>query len=1086
MAAQVAPDASLSALLGRHCQASPGAAVAAALPAVLRAHWRDPQARAQAELDPAAAQRLACAGVAGAPTEADRAGWAIELASALVGRGEGAAAQAVLTAVRAETGAWADGGTTWLEGPWQFTQATIHYAASRHAAMRGAMDLALAAFEGGPLADTAWHAAALIGRADGWRRTKALDTAAAALDRAASLLRRLDLERSPLMEMLENQRGVVMFDSGDLEGSMAANRRELLLMSALGRGGDPGALYPLISLASSQTMLSQLDEADATLARAEAMIDVMPTERLDTDPGAAIGVLQMRSSIEIDRGRLERAVQAAERSMAVAEHHGGPNAVRLVQPLYRLGYARMMQGRYPEALRAFERAQNIIERHPGDVPVNTELNLAFGIESTLVKLGDGEAAALKREQLAARLATLRGVDYYRGRLARRQGQVAFERGDWAAVLASLPAAELMRPTLGPQHPYLLDLQGSACVAALRLNPLAADEPAACSELRAALVMTEQAGRSLRFGVFNALAQAEDLRGRREQARELHLQALAAAQSTASPVLTAPALDALATHLRAGNAAERALAVMLGKQAVAEIVRGRELLGSDGAAWDALYAVPRLPVLRRVAGWLADDGRLAESVQVLRALKDQEWFDFTRGGEGSTALVDWTVQELAWQSRRAALGAADAPPGQPIPAPPPSRQTAQERAATEARHSAWTIEESQRAQAWARWLTEAEAAATAAIAPAGGKVPQAPQASALAAARPRAGEAHLWYFAAEGRVHVVVALRAGVRHRVLDVGEAELSRRIGALLIDIARRGEVLPALQALHRDVLAPALALLPRSASQGPVERLVLRLDGVLRLLPFAALHDGQRWVGERMVVEQRLPGAAQPDAVLRRLEGLGATAAVDDLPSLPAVRDELCALVAGEVHGLSAASACALAGPRGPWPGQAWIDAAFDPARLTSVLADTAPQTALHLATHFRLRPGFLARSWLMLGDGQRWTLAQLAAQAMTPRPLVTLSACETAVGGSGAEREGLAGLFLRRGAARVVATLWPVDDRATAALMRSLYAQPALSRVDAAAALRAAQAAVRAQSSRAHPFYWAGFVALAGEDGRLVSAR
>ena len=170
MAAQVAPDASLSALLGRHCQASPGAAVAAALPAVLRAHWRDPQARAQAELDPAAAQRLACAGVAGAPTEADRAGWAIELASALVGRGEGAAAQAVLTAVRAETGAWADGGTTWLEGPWQFTQATIHYAASRHAAMRGAMDLALAAFEGGPLADTAWHAAALIGRADGWQR----------------------------------------------------------------------------------------------------------------------------------------------------------------------------------------------------------------------------------------------------------------------------------------------------------------------------------------------------------------------------------------------------------------------------------------------------------------------------------------------------------------------------------------------------------------------------------------------------------------------------------------------------------------------------------------------------------------------------------------------------------------------------------------------------------------------------------------------------------------------------------------------------------------------------------------------------
>src|SRR5437773_993331 len=56
-----------------------------------------------------------------------------------------------------------------------------------------------------------------------------------------------------------------------------------------------------------------------------------------------------------------------------------------------------------------------------------------------------------------------------------------------------------------------------------------------------------------------------------------------------------------------------------------------------------------------------------------------------------------------------------------------------------------------------------------------------------------------------------------------------------------------------------------------------------------------------------------------------------------------------------------------------------------------------------------------------------------------LVVLSACQTALGGE-IKGEGLIGLtrgFLYAGASRVLATLWEVDDRTTAELMKGFYA-------------------------------------------------
>lgn len=99
--------------------------------------------------------------------------------------------------------------------------------------------------------------------------------------------------------------------------------------------------------------------------------------------------------------------------------------------------------------------------------------------------------------------------------------------------------------------------------------------------------------------------------------------------------------------------------------------------------------------------------------------------------------------------------------------------------------------------------------------------------------------------------------------------------------------------------------------------------------------------------------------------------------------------------------------------------------------------------------------------------------------PVDLVVLSACESALGRQ-MRGEGLVGLtqgFFHAGAARVVVSLWRVDDRATAELMARFYEGMLVDRLAPAAALRRAQLAIRSEPGWQAPYYWAGFV-LQGE--------
>jgi CHAT domain-containing protein len=127
------------------------------------------------------------------------------------------------------------------------------------------------------------------------------------------------------------------------------------------------------------------------------------------------------------------------------------------------------------------------------------------------------------------------------------------------------------------------------------------------------------------------------------------------------------------------------------------------------------------------------------------------------------------------------------------------------------------------------------------------------------------------------------------------------------------------------------------------------------------------------------------------------------------------------------------------------------------------------LHLASHAVFRhdnPLFsaikLADGWLSLYD-----LYSLRLRAA----LVTLSACETGVSdvSAGDEQIGLARGFLQAGAGSVVVSLWPIDDRTTAALMRRFYGYLE-SGLRPTAAMRLSQVDLR--RAYPHPYHWASF--------------
>lgn len=156
-------------------------------------------------------------------------------------------------------------------------------------------------------------------------------------------------------------------------------------------------------------------------------------------------------------------------------------------------------------------------------------------------------------------------------------------------------------------------------------------------------------------------------------------------------------------------------------------------------------------------------------------------------------------------------------------------------------------------------------------------------------------------------------------------------------------------------------------------------------------------------------------------------------------------------------------------------------------------APQsTVIHLATHGVLNNQQPLYSYLMLakaaGDEENDGLLEareIMHMDLRGAELAVLSACDTARGRVGAG-EGIIGMswaFFVAGCRTVVVSQWKVDSGSTARLMIKYYenlkAKSPRAPATKAGALRMAALELIKDERSAHPFYWAGFVMMGGNE-------
>jgi CHAT domain-containing protein/predicted negative regulator of RcsB-dependent stress response len=162
------------------------------------------------------------------------------------------------------------------------------------------------------------------------------------------------------------------------------------------------------------------------------------------------------------------------------------------------------------------------------------------------------------------------------------------------------------------------------------------------------------------------------------------------------------------------------------------------------------------------------------------------------------------------------------------------------------------------------------------------------------------------------------------------------------------------------------------------------------------------------------------------------------------------------------------------------------FNASRATAMSEDLKRYRIIHFATHGLLNSEHPELSGMVFslvdakGKPQNGFLRLHEIYNLSlPAELVVLSACQTGLG-KDVRGEGLIGLtrgFMYAGAKRVVASLWQVDDSATAELMQRFYVKMFRDGLRPAAALREAQVEMWKQNKWKMPYYWAGF-ALQGE--------
>ncbi len=805
------------------------------------------------------------------------------------------------------------------------------------------------------------------------------------------------------------------------------------------------------------------------------------------DTGTALGNL---ASLYQTMGRYTDAFLPFQRSLSISEKANGAEHPSTGNALGSLASLYQTMGRYADALPLLQRALSISEKANGEEhpDTGTALGNLASLYQTMGRYTD--ALPLFQRYLSISEKANGGEHPDTGNALGALADLYRDMGRYAAALPLFQrAVSISERGNGPNHP----LTGVSVNSLARLYQAMSQYADALPLFERALSISEKAlgpGHPLTGMRLIRVAGLHQDMGEPVAAEPLLQRAWGIAMRADSPELSWTTQGGLRD---AYSGSRPDLAIWHGKQAVNTLQATRTMNKSMDEATRRSFVTKNSKAYSALADLLFAQGRLIEGQRVLAMLKESEYFDFIeRDGPSDprTSRAEDTERERPWTARYQEISSqlvALSKEYEEIQRINESVRTPQEKERL-AKLDADLVVGRQAFDAFSVELKKelgrqgGQAASNKRHEEIGAK--ELKNLGALQGTLESLGHGSviLHYLMTDQRLWILLTTPTIQILRQAAIGETDLKVLIGHYRAAIDSRDPKINEMgKALYDLLIGPVAADL----EQAKAETLMLSLDGNLRYFPMAALYDGEKYLTQRyrlaMYTEAARANLKDPVKPQWRFAGFGLTEARANFSPLPSVR--------GELEGMVASG----------FPGDIRLNQDFTADSFKAGLARRPP--VVHIASHFVFKPGTKSDSFLVLGDGSSLSLEAIEHGnfRFSDVDLVTLSACETAMGGgideNGSEVEGFGALVQNQGAKGVIATLWSVADESTGEFMQLFYGyrqgNPGMTKAEAMqkaqeafiegrvalALTEVSRAAVKPPQTTSrvgtdHPYFWAPF--------------
>jgi CHAT domain-containing protein len=310
-----------------------------------------------------------------------------------------------------------------------------------------------------------------------------------------------------------------------------------------------------------------------------------------------------------------------------------------------------------------------------------------------------------------------------------------------------------------------------------------------------------------------------------------------------------------------------------------------------------------------------------------------------------------------------------------------------------------------------------------------------------------------------RMELLVSLPDGIHQIIVPIPAQQLTETVLTFQTNLQTRTHFrfLKQAKQLYDWLIAPIYDQLITHH----INTLVIVPDGPLRMIPMAALHDGEKYLIQTFAIATT-PGLnltdprPLPRTNIKVLLG-GLSEGVQNFSPLPNVPEEIDSIsTLFNRHVIL-------------------FDETFLLNKMQQIVRENT-YAIVHIASHgqFDRNP---KKTFLLTYD-DKLTMDHLESLFgidqinKEPVELLTLSACQTATGDEQSAL-GLAGVAIKAGARSALASLWFVSDESTAYLIKTFYQQLQDTRLSKAQALQKAQQILIRQQTFRHPVYWAAFL-------------